>query len=390
MTGRHIHLMPLGGLAGDMFAAAMLDALPDLRDAVLAQVRAVLPPAHDPPALAPCTTHGLRALRFTVPPFADRAPAAYPALAARIDAASGATRAIAADILRRLAQAEAQVHGCALDQVHFHEIADWDTLADVTAAGAILAALDGTSFSLAPLPLGGGTVETRHGTMPVPAPATAVLLQGLPVHDDGIAAERVTPTGAAIAAQIAAAGLVIRPPGRLAATGHGAGTRALPGRPNILIAQVIDTVAGAGAGTGEDTVTVLEFDIDDMTAEEIAAACDSLRGTPGVLDLVTMPLAGKKGRTATGFRLLATPDTARAVADACFRATSTLGLRTRTEARRILARDVGSVQVAGRAIGLKAARRPDGTTTHKAESDDLAAGSLAERRRLARKAEDDR
>ena len=149
-------------------------------------------------------------------------------------------------------------------------------------------------------------------------------------------------------------------------------------------------MAGAGAGTGEDTVTVLEFDIDDMTAEEIAAACDSLRGTPGVLDLVTMPLAGKKGRTATGFRLLATPDTARAVADACFRATSTLGLRTRTEARRILARDVGSVQVAGRAIGLKAARRPDGTTTHKAESDDLAAGSLAERRRLARKAEDDR
>lgn len=366
-----------------MFAAAMLDALPDLRGAVLHEVASVLPAGHAPPALEPGRSAGLAVKRFRVPPHEAKAPVGYPDLARLIDqgGAAPATRRIASDLLRMLGEAEARVHGCPLEQVHFHEIADWDTLADLSAAAAILSALETASWSMTPLPLGGGTVHTRHGVMAVPAPATATLLEGLSVHDDGIGGERVTPTGACIARYIATRiGLTPRRAGRLSATGHGAGSRDLPDRPNILVAQVIeDSEAGA------DVVTVLEFDIDDMTGEETAAACDALRTTGGVIDVTGHPVQAKKGRTATRLRLLARPDRADEVAAACFRLTSTIGLRLHEERRLLLPR------AAARAEGLrlKTVLRPGGQRTAKAESDDLAsAGSLAERRLRARQAED--
>jgi hypothetical protein len=376
----HLHLTPLGGIAGDMFAAALLHALPRLQDPVLAEVAKVLPEDHPPCRLLPCETSGLTALRFDVPAHPVRVPVHYPEMAAMLDG-----RAHAAGILRLLAEAEAQVHGVPLEKVHFHEIADWDTLADVTAAGAILDALDGAGWSMDPLPLGGGTVKTRHGVMPVPAPATAALLSGLPVADDGLPGERVTPTGAAIARYVHGLGLSPRPAGVLQATGRGAGTRQLPDRPNVLAVQVIG--AGAAEETLTETVTSLGFEIDDMTGEELAAAAETLRALPGVLDVMLHPVQGKKSRPATALRLLLRPDALDTVAEACFRHTSTLGLRHREETRRILPRAAG----AHAGIRWKEARRPGGLATRKAESDDLsAAGSLDERRRLARGAEEDR
>lgn len=374
MSG-HIHITPLGGMAGDMFAAGMLDAFPDLEEAVLSATGAVLPRLNV--SVSHISKAGIAARFFGVPDQNRTAPISYPDMDGILVGADlpEAARLHARTMLKLLAEAEAAVHDVRLQEVHFHEIADWDTLADLTAAAALIGRLDGWSWSLYPVPLGGGTIATAHGCLPVPAPATARLLQGLAVHDDGIPGERVTPTGAAILRHISDnLPLRCRPMGRLRATGYGAGTRDLPGLPNVVVVQVID-----GPVQDKDTVAVLEWDVDDMTGEEIAVAADRLRACDGVLDVVTMAMAGKKGRPSTAFRLLTRTTTADAVAQTVFTQTSTLGLRLRQDQRLVLPREIGP--------GSKRAIRPL-TTTVKADSDVLATfPTLAERRAKARESE---
>lgn len=374
MSG-HIHITPLGGMAGDMFAAGMLGAFPDLEEAVLSATGAVLPRLNV--SVSHISKAGIAARFFGVPDQNRTAPISYPDMDGILVGADlpEAARLHARAMLKLLAAAEAAVHDVRLQEVHFHEIADWDTLADLTAAAALIGRLGGWSWSLDPVPLGGGTIATAHGCLPVPAPATARLLQGLAVHDDGIPGERVTPTGAAILRHISDnLPLRCRPMGRLRATAYGAGTRDLPGLPNVVVVQVID-----GPVQDKDTVAVLEWDVDDMTGEEIAVAADRLRACDGVLDVVTMAMAGKKGRPSTAFRLLTRTTTADAVAQTVFAQTSTLGLRLRQDQRLVLPREIGP--------GSKRAIRPL-TTTVKADSDVLATfPTLAERRAKARESE---
>src|SRR6185295_18890158 len=138
-------------------------------------------------------------------------------------------------ILTHIAQAEARIHDVPVERVHFHEIADWDSLMDVVAAGSIAAALPGAVWSVSELPRGAGLVRTQHGMLPVPAPATVAILEGFAWRDDGIAGERVTPTGAAILRHLVGNGREkARAAGRLVASGTGAGTRELTGIPNVL------------------------------------------------------------------------------------------------------------------------------------------------------------
>jgi uncharacterized protein (TIGR00299 family) protein len=382
MTGvSHVTLVPLGGIAGDMFVAAMLDALPADVEPVMHALRAVLP--GNLPSLAQVTSGGIAARRFTVPPQGRDSPIHYPdldriiAVAALPDTTASHSRAI----LRLLAEAEARVHRIPVDHVHFHEIADWDTLADVVAAGHLIARLDGATWHLDPLPLGGGRMQTAHGLLAAPAPATAFLLEGLAVHDDGVLGERVTPTGAAIARYVATVLPKGRASGRLLATGYGAGTRILPGVANVLIARLVQ--ADMDMATRIEDVTILEFDIDDMTAEELAEAVARLRQHPEVIDLVTHPLSGKKGRMATGFRLILPLGAEDAVSAACFTQTSTIGLRLRYERRRCLPREAK-----GETPRIKRIARPDGSVTAKAEADDLIGETLMDRRRMARRAEE--
>lgn len=394
----HIHLDAVGGAAGDMFVAAMLDARPDLRGRVFEDLHAVLPAAVGTPALTPGLSGGIAVLRFgleaPVPAHESHAQAhthgaRFAELVQRIEAASlhpgTATQAVA--ILRRLAVAEGRLHGTAVEQVHFHEIGDWDSLLDVVAAGSIAAALAGWHWSVSELPRGHGLVRTQHGLLPVPAPATAELLRGFRWRDDGIPGERVTPTGAAVLAHLVhassppASGLVLR------ATGIGAGTREMPGQPNILRALVFE-VAAAAAGIEQDQVAVIDFDLDDMSGEEIGIAMDRLRALDGVIDVSAGMRLGKKGRMAQDLRLLVRPAARMAVVDACFAQTSTLGLRWRLETRAILPRVADRTEVDGLALRRKHAQRPDGTVTVKVESDDVAGQpTLAARRRLRQRGE---
>ncbi len=390
-----IRLDAVGGIAGDMFAAAMVDALPDLRARVLADAAAVLPPGTGTPVFTAGTSAGLHCLRFGLSAPSGghhhhhhddhhhHAHAGFRDMVARIEAAplSPGTAAHAIAILRHLAEAEAAIHHVAVDDVHFHEIGDWDSLMDVTVAGSVAAALEGARWSVSALPRGDGLVRTRHGLLPVPAPATARLLEGFTWRDDGIGGERVTPTGAAILRHLVAPAATRGVVGRLRGSGTGAGTREIPHQPNILRATLFELAAD---GPGEEDIVVLSFEIDDMSAEEIGVAADQLRAAAGVRDLVLIPAIGKKGRPVHTFRLLVEPAAREAVAVACFAETATIGLRWHAERRAVLARtqaDAGTVRV-------KTAARPAGPS-RKAESDDLAAiAGLDARRAVKRKAEE--
>jgi uncharacterized protein (TIGR00299 family) protein len=400
-----IHLDLVGGISGDMFVAAMADALPSLANDVLAEVDKVRA-AHDGAAeFTEASSGGLRARRFglskafeyRVPRGHEHGGTAYATLRRRIEAAplTAPTRKHALALLALLGDAEARVHGIPVEDVHFHELADWDSLLDVVAAGCIAGLLEGARWTATSLPLGGGTVRTAHGVLPVPAPATTLLLEGYPWHDDGIGGERVTPTGAAILRHLVPPEHcnARRDAGRLLRAGSGAGTRALPGMPNIVRAVVterastrdrdVDVDVVAVVEFDVDVVAVVEFDVDDMTGEEIAVAADRLRAESGVLDVSVGTRHGKKGRPLAEFRLLARPEAADALAQACFTETSTLGLRWREERRCVLHRTEAAAPLDGADVSVKVALRPGGKRTAKAAHDDVAAtrGLAARRQR---------
>jgi len=408
----HIHLDAVGGLAGDMFVAALLDALPELRQRVFADLAAAMPVDCGQPTLSEGLSSGIAVRRFALVEDGTAAhahrheredydqahgghvhhhehPVHFPDIVQRINVADlhpgTADQAIA--ILRRLAEAESRMHGVPIEAVHFHEIADWDSLMDIVAAGSIAAALAQCSWSISELPRGDGLASTRHGLLPVPAPATAHILRGFRWRDDGVGGERVTPTGAAIVAHLVGDGNPRAASGILSATGTGAGTRELNGMPNILRALVF---AQSDVAEEADEVTIVSFDIDDMSGEELAIAADRLRAADGVIDLTTATRQGKKGRATSDFCLLVKPAAFAAIAELCFLETTTIGLRWRKEKRICLQRSQELREVAGERLSRKRTLRPDGLASLKVESDDIARFSgLAARRRMKQLGEDE-
>jgi uncharacterized protein (TIGR00299 family) protein len=383
----HLHLNPLGGLAGDMFCAALLDASSRLLPLVQEAVAAVAMPRGVQIDLEP-TEEVLGGRRFRVQPLGaeseHRRHTPYRricAMLAKADLNPG-VRERALAIFGLLADAEARVHGTEPDSVEFHEVGSWDSIADIVGSAALLEALGVTGASCSPLPLGGGSVRGDHGILPVPAPATALLLEGLPVRDDGVHVERVTPTGAAILRSLKPRPAA--PPGfRLQATGRGFGTRQLPGIPNCLQVLLLGRVANT-VSFERDRVVQLRFEVDDQTPEDLAIGLDRLRDSKGVLGVSTQQAVGKKGRAAMVVEVLARPERLEAVAEACFRETNTIGLRHQEIDRFVLARDQRQVSAGGRDLGVKVVQRPGGSTA-KVEADDLAhVTGFREREKLRR------
>lgn len=423
----HIQLDPVGGMAGDMFAAALLDAFPDLESGVLASVAAVAAVHCDLVAHNDGVLQGRRFLVAlngapeTGPPaqndhhhhggdhhhhdghghenhHADQGVHGHRPWAdirADIQAAplEAAVRDNAIAIFEGLARAEAKVHGICVETVAFHEVGAWDSVADIVAAAHIIVRCGATSWSVGPLPLGSGRVKTAHGPLPVPAPATALLLRGFDTIDDGVAGERVTPTGAAILRHLVGEASSFRPdrPRRLGRSGIGFGTRILPGLSNCLRALVFDegVIETAGRPTATSThrdLTIIEFEVDDQSAEDLAMGLDRLREHDDVFDVVQMPVFGKKGRMMTHVRALTRAGSADAIA-ACFRETTTIGLRHHLVGGSALPRSVRTIEVDGRAMRVKTVERPGGRTA-KAEADDaLGQETHAQRARIRREAE---
>lgn len=397
MSGKHIHLDPLGGIAGDMFVAAMLDAFPHLREKVFADISAVLPQGIGEVRLRKVLKNGISALHLslheTSPPEAHthtkRAPeigdshsvahvhhshgssplSDYAGIKKRIEGGklSGSTAMHAMAILEILARAESHIHGVLLEKVHFHELAAWDSIMDVVAAGSVISALGETTWSVSALPLGSGQIKSRHGLLPVPPPATTRILEGYPWRSDDVPGERVTPTGAAIVRYlIPPEHLPRRPEGVLSAAGYGAGTKDFSSMANILRVMVFDKIVDA-ANDGT-RVIVIQFDVDDMTGEEIGVAADRLRQKEGVLDLLLIPAQGKKGRPVTMFHLLIDPACFEGCSELIFRETSTIGLRWSTMDRTVLPRNMRRTEDG---LQIKEVLRPDGIVSTKIESDEL-------------------
>ena len=253
----HIHLDPLGGVAGDMFVAALMQAFP-AQAAAAASAAAALSTAEC--HLVPHTDGTLSGARFTVEQHGHHHHHTHwAAIRTRIEAAAlpPAVKRHATGIFTHLADAEARVHGVSAEQVVFHEVGAADSIADIAAAAWLIAAAEPATWSVAPLPIGSGQVRTAHGIMPVPAPATALLLEGFATHDDGIGGERVTPTGAAILRHLQPT--TTRPPATLLASGFGFGTRTLPGISNCLRALVfqLDTAASPNRQPGTAELAVI-------------------------------------------------------------------------------------------------------------------------------------
>ncbi|MBC8158004.1 MAG: nickel pincer cofactor biosynthesis protein LarC [Alphaproteobacteria bacterium] len=363
----HIHLDAIGGVAGDMFLAAMLDARPDLRDGTLAAIRAVGLPESWKVEITHHHGSGLTGLHVDVsgPKDEGHPPHTFKKIRAMIEdsALADGVKARAVAIFAILAEAEGAVHGMDPEDVHFHEVADWDSLADIVGAAFVIDAIGEASWSVSALPTGSGRVKTAHGILPIPAPATARLLRGFETFDDGIPGERITPTGAAILKHLAPSRMGAARGAVLGTDGTGFGTREMPGLANILRALVFED----GRGETPTDVAVIEFEIDDQTPEDLAVGLDNLRSRDDVLDVLQAPVFGKKGRMAASVRLLCRPSNVDDVAAACFAETTTIGLRWHSAHRVELARR--AIQVDG--VRTKVAQRPDGSLSAKAEMDDI-------------------
>ncbi|ESQ14212.1 MAG TPA: LarC family nickel insertion protein [Chromatiaceae bacterium] len=384
----HYHLEPVGGIAGDMFAAAMLDQHRDwqdelataIADSALADGLAVRALTHTDGLLS-----GHRFL-VTEPTAADQEAHAHRhwseirelLLGSRLEQAV-MRRAIA--IFELLARAEAEVHGMPVEAISFHEVGAWDSIADIVSAAWLIERSGATSWSCSSIPLGRGRIEGAHGQLPVPAPATAALLRGFPVFDDGLDGERVTPTGAAILKYLAPTFGSQRSPRVLIGQGYGFGAKVFPGLSNILRVSMFDDPPGYPVAA---PIGVCEFEVDDQTPEDLAVALDRLRELPGVLDVIQTTVLGKKGRASAQIRVLALLPQIDAIIDSCLIETTTLGVRWYQANRRTLAREVSNHEISGTHVRVKRAHRPDAQVTRKAEMDDLAnaPGGHAGRERL--------
>lgn len=256
-------------------------------------------------------------------------------------------------IFRKLGEAEAAAHDVPLEKVHFHEVGAVDSISDIVAACVALDQLDITDLYCSPVNVGSGTVNTEHGVLPVPAPATARLLTGAPVYAQGPAMELTTPTGAAVVATLAK-GFGPMPPMRIRGAGHGAGTRDFPGQPNVL-----RVVLGEATPADEAlTVSVIEANIDDLNPQVLAWSAERLLES-GALDVSMEPLIMKKGRPGTLLRVVAKPEDRERFAQQIFAETSTLGLRVYSCERRVRARSFTEVQTPYGTVRIKVSSEGD-------------------------------
>jgi uncharacterized protein (TIGR00299 family) protein len=266
-------------------------------------------------------------------------------------------------IFSALAAAEARVHGIAVEEVHFHEVGAVDALVDVVGAAVGLHRLGIGRVTCTPLPLGHGSVDTDHGRMPLPAPATLELLRGLPVVPAHLAWETVTPTGAAIVRTVVDAFCEL-PAMRIEAVGHGAGNDRAGGLPNVL-----RVLLGRTDGFGADRVVQLEAHLDDLNPEHFEYLMERLFEA-GALDVALQHLQMKKNRPGFSVRVVARPAERDVLARVLFAESTTLGVRVTEADRVVLPRVVTRVGTPFGPVRVKWVADGDGRPCPSAEYED--------------------
>ena len=389
------------GAAGDMLAGALLELMPD-KNAALAALNAMGVPhcVFETETLLKC---GLAATHLRVRvhgheehdhahhdhghhhhahrPLAD-VLAIVESLALPPRAKANAVKAY-----ESLAAAESRAHAKSVGDVHFHEVGALDAIADIAATCLLMDAIGPGEVVASPVNTGCGTVVCAHGEMPVPAPATAFLLEGLPSYSDGrVDGELCTPTGAALL-RLFATRFAPQPLMRVLATGHGAGRKDFP-RANVVRAMLGEPFA---AEAEEETILELVFNVDDMTGEELAFAARRIFAA-GARDVAIAPVTMKKGRPGSMVTVVCARAERDAVLRAIFADTTTIGVRERLCRRHVMRRDLESVALPDGTTVRRKVAEGFGVRRTKWEADDLAAFaekkglSLSEARALAEKA----
>jgi pyridinium-3,5-bisthiocarboxylic acid mononucleotide nickel chelatase len=392
----HLHLDLVGGISGDMFISAILDLFPNYGDLLAGQIELAGFPDLVSLKYGPFNDGTLSGTHFNVHAEKDATGHHHRHYSEiqRIISESNLddeTKKISLEIFRIIAVAEAQIHDKTIESVAFHEVGAWDSIADVICASFLIAQSNINSTSISDLPLGGGQVKTAHGMLPIPAPATALILKDFRFVDDGISGERITPTGAAILKYLSPDVEPHKYPqedkGNLINQGFGFGTKKFPGISNVLRLLHFDAAQPAAAdqdsiGWTTDTIQMLAFELDDQTPEEIAHCVDTLQRDTAVIDVLQYSVTGKKNRMATSLRVLCQPDKTDSILRLCFKLTTTLGIRQTETKRAILHRRPIETTVSDTLYKSKLAQRPGGDTV-KAEMDDLRdMQTLQEQRKL--------
>ena len=364
-----LYLDPFMGIAGDMTVSSLVDAGAD--------------PAAVNEALGNLGIQGLafsfekvhrQGLQATFGRVSWHSPNAHRNLThilSLIDKAGLAApvREAASRVFTRLGEAEAKVHGCALDAVHFHEVGAADAIADIVGACAAWHDLACPPVECGPLNLGSGFTVMEHGTFPVPPPAVAELVKSFPVFAFGPPTERTTPTGAALATTLARRFGPL-PRGTVRAVGYGAGSKNTEGAPNVLRVLLMDEEPAEGL------VGVVEAQVDDMSPELLAGALDVIR-SEGARDAFLCPVMTKKGRSAWTVTVLCGAGEEARFADLIMEHTTTIGARFSRWERRELKREVATVETPHGPLRVKVVTTPAGHRRLHPEWEDVKA--LAEK-----------
>jgi uncharacterized protein (TIGR00299 family) protein len=339
-------LEPIGGIAGDMFLGAALDLGVD--PAALEAALRSLPLPGWRLAVSRKTDGGIAGTHVEV---VVEGPQPHERGLAEILSLVGASRLsprakdVARALFERIGRAEAKVHGVPVSEIHFHELGAVDTIVDLCGAAVALDLLGWPEVHAAPPELGHGLGRSAHGTMPIPPPAVVELLAGKPVRPGGPQGEAVTPTGAALLAELARVGPL---PGHVAQRiGYGVGTVRWPDRPNVLRATLAEPAA-------EALLSVLEANLDDATGQMVARAIDAALEA-GALDAWATPITMKKGRPAVMVSALVEEPGRAAVTRVLFAETTTLGVRRRPVERDVLGREVRTVETRYGPVRVKVA-----------------------------------
>ncbi len=332
------HFDCFSGISGDMVLGAIIDAgVPS--EAIRAALDSLgLPIKLEVDRVIRC---GFAATKVTIEAADQEDYRFLPEVEASLAKGSLTTkqRELALAIFRKIATAEAAVHGMPLERVHFHEVGALDSIADIVGAAVGLDLLRVEQFTSSPVPTGIGTVKAAHGVMPVPTPGTLELLKGVPLAVSKVEFELTTPTGAAILTSVVTE-YTTSPAMTIERVGHGAGTKDFLDRPNILRLMV---GTSEKPGVEIDTVIVLETNLDDVTPE-ILGFCTERLFAAGALDVFVVPGLMKKGRPGFMVSVISEPARAADLEAVLFRETATFGIRRHTAERSKLGRGAITVE----------------------------------------------
>jgi hypothetical protein len=355
---RQAYLDCSSGISGDMFLAALIDAGAPV-DRLSAELRKLSLGFYEFKRTR-AVRGGLVGTRVEIRVPGEQPHRSLADIQSLLEKAAlpehGASQAL--KVFGRLAEVEGRLHNIPLGEVHFHEVGAVDAIIDIVGTCLGLDLLEVSDLVCSPLNVGSGRVEAAHGTLPVPAPATAELLKDIPIYASSVEGELVTPTGAALVSTLASAFGPL-PPMKVSWIGYGAGERDFLGHPNlarVFIGERVEAIEGRPGAPGDELVSVIEANVDDMSPQLYGHFLEQALAA-GALDVTCSSTQMKKNRPGLTISILCDPDRSDALSQLLFEQTTTIGVRIHEARRKVLEREHVTVETPYGSVRVKVARR---------------------------------